>query len=83
MIEISVHDINTSEKLGVYKFKNIQKSNEWIHNEWKHYPHAHQLRTKTIPDQPSIVKRHKILAIAIPLGLTAVGICYYLLHYKA
>lgn len=73
LIEISVHDRHTSEKLAVHQFKTVSKSNDWINK----YPHAHQLRVRTIPDKPSIF-RNKILFIAI--GLTAIGICYYLLH---
>ncbi len=76
LIEISVHDRHTSEKLAVHTFKTVSKSNDWINK----YPHSHQLRVRTLPDRPSIYARHKMIAGAMLIGLTTIAICYYLLH---
>lgn len=72
MIEVSTHDKNTGERLSSQRFKTVMKANDWINK----YPHSHQMRVRTIPDQP----KSKMWAIAIPLALTAIGICYLILH---
>lgn len=77
MIEVNVHHRHTGERMQSHIFPSINKANVWI-NKYNSGAESHQLRLRTLAEKPK--SKLSFWAIAIPLGLTAIGICYLILH---